>query len=570
MHNRAIVEPHSDEGKDREEGRLLERWSELRALKQDKQSILGRIRQYLLLTDSEVGRVGSGANSTRVVNNEAQTRLLRYSKNSLVDIVNAYERWFTLGVVREVDIDEDVVNEWANKAAEDLYRFINDSLYYICVITDKLHYDLYGFSAMTFWIEDGEMVINPENCFDLYFESNLNKVMSVYWTRQYTQEHIKESFNFTIENAKKGGKYKVLSCLVPNNYNYLNYVENPIKKYAQVYFLQSYQSLMGASKVENIGDLSVNFDTEIGERQYFNELPTIVARDMIGPEFPYGDGIGKRALLPAENTNEAHLNTKQTSKLLANPPISAPHDLFLKFKKTGTHGVRGGMIFPQSYTGRGLEFLKYPGNLDAQLNYFGIEKEQISNSVPAVQQPQKKARQSQFEIQKMIGEADQNSFMDKMFYLSFAVSKHLNRMFSIAYSLGKIEKLPAGLSLKDVKPSISNLILKAKKKQKAQDYVESLGLSQGFFPLYPEVRDNLDPDTVVRNIRMSKGTEDGLIPLAKRKEIREAREEMVKKEQENVDLQIQNESLLASANADKLRADSRKSDAQAESEGVAI
>ena len=502
--------------------------------------------------------------------NTCQNKMSHFSISSLSDIINPYQPWFALNVVQPKEEDVEPLREWAIPSHNKLLDFINKSTYYKALMSDKRDYDLYGFGAMT--ITHGKdkkgMLIKSENPFSVLIYEDDTGVIGVMWEKDYSYYSMKEKFNYVEkENQKKGvetNKYKVVCCCFPNT---SDFIKEPVAgkgNYVQIFLLKKIEELVTDEKGDavELGSDDSMIGEEIGDRLYFSDLISCIARDSYENDSPYGEGWGKKILISATNLNQVHRNLIKSTEFAGNPAYSCPHDLYRRFKK-----VQPGQVYSDSATGSKVE----PISLDFQIgelnNFLSVEKEQVNESVPVVGMPQqKKQRQSQLEVQKMLLEASKNSFIYKVVYLMEGVGQHLRKMFDIAVEQGVIDNPPNNIPMSDVQPSLSNIILKELKKLEARSFVEALNMSQGFLSLFREGADNYKMDYIIKTIMESVGGGSGLEKNAIVEEIRKKRQEIQKTQQDQQNALAQAQAGLIGAQAGKAQAEGAKAKAEGENQ----
>ena len=552
--------------------KLAKRYYTNYTLKEPKLNLMQTVARYVDPDDQVLTSRASGSTKLEDVlfDTDAQIALEKSSKNSIADVVNPYEAFFTLNVPRD-KADEQVLQDYKIRNQQSFHAWINDSPYKESLVLDKWYHDLYGFSAMTLWSEGGKLMTYTEDPFKLVFESGISKYEAVYWVKYYTLEELKDRYDFVPEGetGARGMKFAVLCCLVPNNeMNLGSDVRMPGKRYAQIFLYLGNDPYIegGFTASSSLRHNEMRFSTgakEIGKREHFDYLPTVVNRDTAGHRRPYGNGYGRRILVIAQNLNEIKRGMIRLNEYSSNPPLEVAQDVIQAYR-----GIQPGRVYPRSaYGGEGVRALEVPGDLEKISHFYALEMESLQKAIPNVNPPQKKARQSAVEIQQLLSEVGRNQFIYKIRYLKNAVAKHLEIMFKLALSAGVIEKPPEGLDVKEITPSLSNLIAKEMKRNKARAYVEALQLSQGYLALDREALDEINTDAVVRKIFDASGAEDILNTSDVKNAIREEREKQQQAQiahQRRLELLgAQQQGLIAGAQTEKLTADAAKARQQA-------
>jgi len=552
---------------------LVRRFNYLRQKKEKKIHLMRILQKHLQPKDTHLHIRGEEGTSSGDVlfDTTARNVMEDYTISSLEDIINPFDPWFSLDLNKRIkDISSDI-SEWSAKATEQFFIFVNDSNYYKCLIEDKSYYDSYGFSGMSFFLDRSKrkLRIKTEDPFNIIVndESMEDTINEVYWVRYFNPSELKHYFNFEVESGQEY-KHAVLCACVPNEKYYVDDSTRSKKKFVQLYFYlgASFSFGLGESYFEEGGRSKENINLtdhtqEIGERIYLDENMTVFTRDIANYQHPYGRGFGSRLLVQAQNLNQLRRDSLQLSAFIGNPPLEAPHDT-LDFYKSFAPGE----VYPSSYTGQSLNVLYPTQNLASHFQFIQNEEIQLREAVPNVQPPQKKARQSQFEIDRNFLESAKRSMIYKINYLKDGVSEHLKRMFKFAIELKVIDAPPEGVTFNDVQPNLSNILLKEFKKQKSQSYVQSLSLAQGFLTLDQGGSDNFDSDSVIRSIFIANGVGDALLSEEEVAEIRQQRLDAQQQQQQLALQQAQAQLALSSAQAFSHQASGQKSLADSEKE----
>ena len=490
--------------------------------------------------------------------NTCLNKMRHFSASSLADIINPHEPWFSLSVKKD---ETETIRTWRIKSAERLYKFINNSDYYKYLLTDKINYDLYGFSALTITgNQKGGMNIYAEDPFSLYIYEDSEEVIGVFWERNYSAYSMRKMFNYDPEDRTLDDNsiYVVLSVCVPNSQEFID-AENQNKKYVQIHILKEIKDRI-VVKSQDLSSYTVE-GIEVGERRYYDQLISTVCRDRRDGYSSYGEGWGKRLLTNAINLNVIRRNMLKTVEYEGNPAITAPYDLNFRFNR-----LIPGQIYPVSVTGRPVETVKLNADLNKQAGYLSLESDQVDATIPSIEIPQKKQRQSQTEVLKMLQEAQKNNFIYKIEYLTDGIAKHLRKMFNIAMRQKIIDTPPTGLTKEDVEPTLASIILKESKKIKASSYVEAISLLQPFMAAYPQGFDNFDIDYIIRNVVEGVTGGEGLLDNRQVNQIRERRRQEIQRQQQQQIQQVSAETQLAGAKAGAAGAKAQKDLASARAE----
>ena len=567
------------------EGKVVQKqlykiYKELKSEKQDKLEIMRQVKKYMRPNSEDIlfrfkSEVTMDEFQSRALfDNTCQNKMSHFSISSLSDIINPFQPWFTLNIAGLSDEaqQEEEMRTWSIESHAKFLDFINKSTYYKALLSDKRNFDLYGFSAMTIASmgkgKEG-MVVKSENPFDVLIYEDDTGVIGVMFEKTYTEYSMKEVFDYEPKEKEKGVKksYSVICACFPNKEFFIDNAEKEKGKYVQVYILKKVNtSLEGDDKTTfELGSDDSNMAIEIGERKYFKDLVSCVTRDFYEEANSYGEGWGQKLLISAVNLNQVHRNIARTAEFAGNPAFIVPYDLNQRFKH-----INPGQMYGVSGTGQKIEPIAVDLKLDHLNNFLSVEKEQVNESVPVVGVPQqKKQRQSQLEVEKMLLEASKNSFIYKVIYLQEGVGEHLKRMFRIAVDQGVLDEPPGNIDIGSVEPNLNNIILKELKKAQARSFVEGLNLSNGFLALVPEGGDNYKVDKIIRSIMEAVGGGEGLENMKAVEQIRQQRQRI-----QQGDLGQQNQLTradvgLKGAQADKAHAEAQKVKAEAQQqEGV--
>ena len=546
--------------------KLLKLFRSLVSEKQNKVSLMRRIRKLMKPTETDLLVRFQNTEETYLSNiydNTCLNKTSHFSITSLSDIINPYEPWFSLEVKKKPDVDKEALRDWAAKASDAFLTFINNSDYYKYLIVDKRNYDLYGFSAMT--ITPGTrklMRIYAENPFTTYIFKDDEGVLGVFWVRTYSALSMETLFKYKPKDGdvQPSDMFDVLCACVPNEEQFVGKVTGE-GKYAQIYILKNKRDKDEAYDSDDYAkkdDIESGGGVEIGERVYYSDLVSCVVCDTYENYNPYGEGWGKKLLTTAMNMNQIRRNMLRTAEYQGNPAFTAPEEFYARWRS-----LRPGRMYaaPYNVQGPGIEPININANLNDQAAFLGMEKEQVNDTVPSFNLPAKKQRQSQQEIQKLLQEAVKNNFIYKIIYLTDGVTEHLKKMFHIAVKKKLIDDPPEGLTLKDVEPSLSSLIVKEFKKMKARGHVEVLTLLQGYFTMYPEALDNFNIDDITRSTNMAIVSGDGLLPWKDVLEIRQVRKQQMEQQQ-------QQQQQLQQAEVEKTRSEAFKNQSVGQQAGL--
>lgn len=545
--------------------KLVNRYKELAKLKAPKLSLMRKVQQYVEPPDSSMAertfRSSSGQaesdqpSSQTIFDVTARNILEDYTLQSLTDIVNPFESWFTLNVKSKTEDDAQAIQEWANTATEEFFTFINKSDYYKKLITDKHYYDLYGFSALSFFEDEQDKVmkIRQENPFSVVVSPDKNEI---FWLITLSPFGMEKEFGYkTLEDDKDVIEYKILCAFVPNREVYLDdeFVpdESGKKNFVQLYFIygkttSGEKSLETASNkkgqvLEGIGNSDIQ---EVGDRKFYKEPFVVFVRDWERMGQDYGEGWGKKILIQTQNVNQLRRDLLSVSAYYGNPAIQGPVDTFGQFSS-----LYPGIYLPHSYTGEKIELLVPKGDFGAQAALLQSEHSQLIESFPSNTSPIKKARQSQFEVDKSFTDSSKKNLIYKITYLNDGVAQHLKLMFRLALKTGAITKPPKEINTEDIEPSLASILVKDYKKQKTSSYTQAISISQGYITFNPEVLDNLNIDEIFRNIYNFLGVSDVLVSVEERDEIRQEREKQREQQEQQAVQGQQAETALIAAKA---------------------
>ena len=501
-----------------------------------------------------------------IYDNFCMNKLRNYSVSSLSDIVNPFEPWFTLDVKRGKDVDREIIRDWAKKASADLLTFITDSDYYEQLIEDKRNFDLYGFSGLTITEGKGQNLrVYAEDPFDFHIYSDDEGVQGVFYVKTYNSFSMKEIFNYEDkEDEDQTLNYEVLCVVVPNTGKFISKnFEKDKGKYIQTFYIKSKKTKeemdLEKQDISQSREEGTDFDKEIGKRRYFKHLPTCVVKDARGRRRPYGEGWGKFLLMIASNSNIIKRNMVKGSEFLGNPPFIVPGEY-----DTKERGLIAGRSYGLAAHGQKIEPIVLDVRLGDQAAILGNEQQQAQETIPSISLPQKKQRQSQEEIQKLLMEAAKNNYIYKMSYLKKGVSEHLKKIFRIAVAKGYIDDPPEQYSFDQIEPSLASLTDPEKKKTKAMAFAQAVNVLTPFLSIFQEGFDNFKFDEIIRTTVMGFTGGDGLEDMDVVREIRKKRQEQVEAEQQRQAGIADAQTRLANAQAAKEGSTALKQSVEAE------
>ena len=494
---------------------IMKLYMELLQAKRDKLALMRSVRKYLDPDDKFLSeRIDI---SSALVDTKPRNIMENYSLSSLTDLINPVNPWFDLNIPKKPDIDEEELREWAKTGNKEFLIFINNSSYYQSLIQDKRQYDLYGFTGMSFYSDidynnQKKLSVKTENPYQLlYHKDSYDKIIKKYfYVRFYATDNLLDIFKISSKKAQElsladpGGLNSVLCAFTPNTEYWLKEDDKPYEAQSLKNFCQSFWFLRNISHIEDDltksdqGELlqaSLSKTMEIGERKYFDEPPTVITLDSSFESNKYGIGIGKRIITNAKNLNMAKESVLTTVAHIGKPSLQFPIDIYDEYDDNSP-----GSRYPLSHTGQDIKPVPYSFDLKGQIQYMQHEVEEVKQDAPIFNPPEKKSRQSQFEVEQNFLESQKQNMIFKILYITDGVSLHLSKMFNLAIKLKKITPPPEGLMLKDIKPSLSTILLKEYAKQTALQYVQALSYSQGYLSLYQAGIDNLKMDSIIRKI----------------------------------------------------------------------
>ena len=545
----------------------VERFQTLRSKKSTKISYMKSVQRFLDPNDGHLTRSDLSSEADIIWDTTARNLLEDHTFRSLSDIINPFEPWFTLHIRKNKDVDEKVLLDWAKRNTELLFNFIGSTSYYPSIIQDKINFDSYGFSGMSFLEREGQLKIGVEDPFNLILNDDAyqDKVMEIYWVIKEDLFSLRKKYNIaanildTLNPENNKTKYNILCCLIPNDPIYVN--DADMERSEKFVFVRFF---LGADKEgANLSSREIFAGTageEIGERVYFDKPFIVTPRDRKKIENPYGVGLGKRLLVEAQNLNQIRRDVLNASATYGDPAKVVPYDIWVKLE-SGEVSLRRGSTIPASSTGEQVQPIVQQINYQAQVGLLQYEDFKIQNSVPQQTAPQKNARQSQFEVDLNTSQTAQLQLIYKMIYLHTAVSEHLKLLFDFAMKTGVLEKLPEGLKKSDVEPTLSNILLKEFKKAKAQAYLQTISQLNPYISINPELMDNFDPDVVARNTALAYGAGDMILDSQDTEAIRQNREQ-IQAEQEQAEIGLRQEEVASQSGLNSAQANKATLEAQ--------
>ena len=552
--------------------RVVNLYSDLIREKRQKNLFMRTVKRYVRPTRTAMLQRYSDQAQVHdpetLVDNTAGIAMSEYTVESLKSIQSMAEDWFTLLVPYPKKIDESLRQEyeaWAVENQKLLNSFITKSKYFLSLTTDNFFFNSYGFSGMTFGAKNKKLLVAVENPFLLYIVRNDQDIVGCMWERQYKADAMLREFNWKDEgmdseesqDQKATMTYTVIHALLPNNDTYIKDPQKGSgKNFVQLFLLKDEGKAVSVVEDKREEITSIQTDekpmtgVEIGERKHFSILPTVIPVDTKHPSEGYGYGLGEWVLAPATNSNRFLKNILSSSSMKARPPLEVPMDYHLM-----QDYLVPGQIFtrhPQTMGGQdSVKFVEFKDKLQEQMAVLDSEREQVRTTLPSVDSPPKKQRQSQYEIEKAQLNRMENMFAHKLPYLMEGVAEHLKRMFYIARDLKILTPLPKGLKWGDVEPSIENLIEKEKQRIKAQKYVVVATMSQAYLNNFLEGWDNFKKDNIIRNIALSQGVGSELHSIEERTKIRQERRKQEEQQQQHQLAMMQAERNLLDAKAAK-------------------
>ena len=538
--------------------RLVQHFFLLQQEKRDKLNMMYEVSRYMDPTESSLLARSqfSTQDGAKLYDVRAMNAMAKYTKDSLSDIINPFDSWFSLGSLGRLrkEVNRDDLRDWSIQATEDLFQFVNESNYYLNLKTDKKNYDLYGFSALTLYLKNNKLMAYAEDPYSLYFDDDRGEISAIFWVIERSAYGLFEDFNYVdaSENKNSFHKFKVLCCLKKEG-----------REWVQRRYLLRKTNLTDLLNLSREGrnrealEISPSYGEEIGPPIKHSSVPTLITRDSISAGSKYGDGVAKKIVVSAKNLNVVKREMLHTTVFMGNPPAQVPYDLTPLYTS-----IEPGRLYPYSHTGEGINFLKHPGELQSMGTFVDMEYRQISDTVPSFDPPDKRQRQTQFEVDQARMNAAKNMFLHKIFYLTQGVSQHLKRIFNLAIQAGRITPPPAGIDYKDVDPTLASLLLKEYKKQKARSNLEAVRMCEPIFLLFKAARDNINPDEVTRTIWESLGSGQALNKTADVEQIRKTRMELLKQREQRQGSELQAKGEAQGAKAQKSLAEVRKVEAE--------
>ena len=322
--------------------RIIERFKELEQVKRGKVSLMKVVEEFIDPSDTAIAtrhyrqEQGMGHSRSLVSDVSVRNALEDYTLESLVDVINPFEAWFTLNVKNVKDTNEEQIREWNASATQEFFTFINESSYYSKIPTDKGYYDLHGFTGLSFIKSGGELKIHQEDPFHLVMSPDMNEL---YWLRNYTLFEMQELFKYGDKEEDKHFMYQVLCATIPNKMPFIKGLTGNLgkKDFVQVFALfkkfgkEEYETY---SKGKKQGD---NFGQDVMDEQ-LNKIVslskpfTVVVRDKEKLGYPYGQGWGKKLLVQSRNLNQLRSDLLNVSAYYGDPAVIVPVDILGQFK----------------------------------------------------------------------------------------------------------------------------------------------------------------------------------------------------------------------------------------------
>lgn len=443
-------------------------------------------------------------------------------------LTNPYAQWFGL-TTGDPEIDgNDDARKWLQDTEKRMLNVLNDSNFQTEV--HEFYLDLCGVSTANLLMEeDDETVVRftakfiGNYCFE---ENNKGIVDTVYCEWLWDAETIAEEFgkeNLTpkVKEAyekKQNTKFTIVHAVYP---------KSPLKKEAGP--LKHFDFISHYICKEDEADLKV---------EGYYEQPYLVSRWAKSSDEEWGRGPGFTALPEAKIINKMTETIIKAAQKTMDPPLQLPDDGYILPIKT----YPGGLNFRRS------------GDADARIEPVFNREIRIDFGIEAMNQHRERIKQAFYVNQIMLSNDgpqrtatqvnresnDSMRFLGPMLgrQQSEFLSPMCNRLYKVMDRQKMFLPMPeVMLKAKGLSVQYSSAIAKMQRLDESQSIQRTLADLAPFAQLFPEIKDNFDPDQAVRVVASNHGFPQKIIrDLTKVKQIREARqkaqEELIQQQQQ--------------------------------------
>ncbi len=474
---------------------LHRRYNVLKKRKSERTELMRQINDYFTPPDEKINaskQVGKGLFKCELLDTTGTDLIDEYVAFVLGIQYASGTRWFTCKHTKS-DGQSDI-NRILAARADELLVLLRNSPYYSALGVVERDTILQGHSGLV--IESSEKNFIECSTIDsgsLYLQQNKNaEVQYAFFVEKFAAFEILDMFpslnfrlrakDFLMREYEK--EFNLVSFYAPmRSPFYTGIPEEDTPKFFKKYFLDT------DSITEN-----ERLELYIDEIEFFDDENIFFTRDAYGRNFPYGQGVGKKALPKSRITNKLMYNLLKMTGLQANPP-RVQHTMITA---EGGHkeSLQEGQVFTLTPTdldgmdpAKAISLLQVSGGLNELITLFQLQQSQLAQLLPSASNIYKVARQSIAEIQQRFAELERRLAPLRTTFLREGPVKHLRLLYKIAENQGRFNteklKLPGAVKLKDLRFDIDPSLTQTFKQGKALRAAQALGLVANFLNFDP-------------------------------------------------------------------------------------
>lgn len=442
-------------------------------------------------------------------------------------LTNPYAQWFGLST-GDPDIDnDDQARAWLQDTAHRMLNILNDSNFQTEV--HEFYLDLCGVSTANLLMEeDDETVVRftakfiGNYCIE---ENNKGIVDTVYCEWTWDAQTIAEEFG--VENLTK----KVKEA----------YEKKQDTKFTIIHGVYPKSPLDKSKNTPKLHDFISHYvckedEADILVEGYW-EQPYLVSRWAKSSDEEWGRGPGFTALPEAKIINKMTETIIKAAQKVVDPPLQLPDDGFilplrtypggLNFRRSGFEDKIEPVFNKEIRVDFGIQAMEQHRERIKQAFY--VNQIMLSNEGPqrTATQVNRESSDSMRFLGPMLGR-QQSEFLGPM----------CNRLYKVMDRKKMFKPMPEiMLRARGLSVQYSSAIAKMQRLDESQSIQRTMADLAPFAQLFPEIKDNFDPDQAARIVANNNGFPQAIIrDLTKVKQIREARqkaqEELIKQQQQ--------------------------------------
>lgn len=477
------------------------------------------------------------------VGEDALENLVAYLMSILV---NPSVQWFKIAPIDDEQVSDPMDLKFLEMAEKKMLAAFNSENTGFLLSTYNFLKELctYGSSCQFEDEEEGEIRFLTPSLAQIYFKENSRgRIDTVYRCFQLTASQILEKFDIdaipgkiqTASDNNNETKFKIVHAVYPRNKDEV--IENALDPkafpIASVYLLLD-------------GDV-------ILEESGYMEMPFFPTRYTKTAGETYGRGPGLKALPDVRVNNEINRSLLIAAEKQSDPPTLVPDDGFLS--EIGTNG--GDITTYRSNTPMKDKIitLSSQANLSAMFEIIAqkqqaIRKMFLNDKIQMNGGPQKTATEVlQIEDEKMrlLGPLSSRLAVEWLEPL-------ITRTFAIMARRGDFGEIPESLGGKDLQVQYVSPITRAQKQTESTAFLTALGNVQPLLQMRPDLMENFDLDTFVRDLPQMFGfSETYLVAQEVIEQQRQAKAEEAQRQQQMMEQSAQlQDAKTASEIGDKL------------------